>query len=174
MPALTLVPVLVPWFLQNAADIWQGRRLSLARAVMLRAPVIWPIVLAAAAAAFVTVIEPSQRASSGREPGRALAASLPDGATVWANDLIEARPETLLYARRAAADARRTVRIRWIPALAAGAVVPHGGYAVLRTDPAATDFPRQPAGALRAIATGSVHKYTFTLFRPTHVIMGDP
>ena len=174
MPALTLIPVLVPWFLQNAADTWEGRRLTLARTALLRAPLAWPIILAAGAMAYITVIEPSQRSSSGREPGRALAASLPDGATVWANDLIEARPETLLYARRAAAEAGRTVRIRWVPALASGAPIPTGAYAVLRTDPAATDLPSQPRPYLEPVTTGSVHKYTFTLFHLKTILVNPP
>ncbi|MCC6660436.1 MAG: glycosyltransferase family 39 protein [Phycisphaerales bacterium] len=165
MPALTLIPVLIPWFLRNTADAWEGRTLSLARTVMLRVPLAWPIILGAGAMAYITVMEPSRHASSGREPGRALAASLPAGATVWANDLIEARPETLLYAVRAAAQAGRDVRVLWKPGLAAGQAPTPGTFAVLRTDPDATDLPALRAVPFDVVTTGSVHKYTFSLLR---------
>jgi 4-amino-4-deoxy-L-arabinose transferase-like glycosyltransferase len=171
MPAMTLAPVLAPYVLGGMAGGFTAGRERIARVMSLGSPMAWAIVLGAAAAAYVTTIEPSRRMSSGREAGWALAAYLPDGTEVWANDLVEARPETLAYTARRAAEEGRRVRVRWKPSLSEGELPPTGVFAALRTDAGATDLDAlERAGhlsRLEPITRGAMHKYTFTLFRVT-------
>jgi 4-amino-4-deoxy-L-arabinose transferase-like glycosyltransferase len=105
-------------------------------------------------------------ANSGRLPGERLGASLPDGAEVWAHDLVEARAETLMYAQRAAARDGRRVRIVWKPDLD---LPPPGGYLIIRTDSASYELQRaRDRGWLEKldeVATGRVHVFDFALYR---------
>src|SRR5690606_28947114 len=76
---------------------------------------------------YIWGIEPSRDGRSGREAGLALGKALPAGAEVWANDLVEAVPETLLYAQRAGG-----LQVRWRDV--SPGEVPAGVYVVLRSD----------------------------------------
>ena len=73
---------------------------------------------------------------SGRNEGRRLAELLPDGAAIWANTLIEARPETLEYAKAFAAAEGRRISIRWKPLPDDRHLnpPPGGTFVALRTD----------------------------------------
>jgi 4-amino-4-deoxy-L-arabinose transferase-like glycosyltransferase len=170
MPGLPLAPMLVPYVLRGLAGAYASRRRVIARVVGLGHPAAWVVALAAGAAFHVLWFEPRLRRTSGREAGIALAASFPDGAEVWANDLIEARPEVLLYAARHAAAEGRRVRVRWVPSLAAESPLPpRGGFVVLRTDAGSGERTAYAVAGrlagLEPVAFGRVHKYAFTLYR---------
>jgi hypothetical protein len=51
------------------------------------------------------------------QAGALLAEALPDGAVLWADDLIEARPDLLLYTQRSAAAAGKRVDTAGLTAL---------------------------------------------------------
>lgn len=146
-----------------------ANRPRIAHAIFLGSPLAWPAIFLIAAAAYVGVMEPHRRASSGRDAGIALAAHLPDHAEVWADELIEARPEVLLYAVREAARQGRTVRVRWLKPDFMPSEYPLGLLLLLREDDRIDEVARftaeQRFGTLTEIARGEVHKYTFVLCR---------
>lgn len=171
MPAAALTPVLAGFAARRiASGDRAGWRAGVARALRLNRPALWAGALLAGAALWIFVLEPRERARSGREAGIALAAVLPDGAEVYADHLIAARPEVLVYARREAARQGREVLVRWTP------VPPHeparprrGGFLVLRTDEmSGEDEAFRRAGVLEGaerVMDGEVHKYTFAVYR---------
>jgi len=65
---------------------------------------------------YTVISERGRGLSSGKSAGIRLADQLPHGAVVIADDLIEARPEVLWYARQGALQRGNTVRIVWTPA----------------------------------------------------------
>lgn len=169
LPLGALLAPLVAYVARGAAGAFVGKRPRIARAMLLGSPLSWPAVLLACAAAYVAVMEPERRESSGREAGIALAAHLPDGAVVWADGMIEARPEVLLYAVREAAREGREVRVRWVKPRFMPAERPRGLLLLLREDELVDEvapFADGGAfGALTPIARGAVHKYEFVLCR---------
>lgn len=144
-----------------------GRRPAIARALLLRRPAVWPVLLLAAAAVYVGLLEPGRRASSGRDAGIALAADLPDGAEIWADELIEARPEVLYYAAREAARQGRQVRARWLKPGFLPEHHPDNLLLLLRDDALSDELARfsnsTQFNTMRELARGGVHKYTFVL-----------
>lgn len=169
LPALTVVPLLAAPVACRAFGASAQAASRSARVAFLGRPVAWPVVLLAAAALYIGVIEPRRRASSGREAGAALAAALPDGAEVWADGLVEARPEVLHAARSASASAHRRVTLRWMPARGGPPrLPPPGGFVVLRTDSGLDEAGavrrRGDADRLRAVAHGRVAQFAFTLY----------
>jgi 4-amino-4-deoxy-L-arabinose transferase-like glycosyltransferase len=147
-----------------------ARRPGIARAVLLGSPGSWPLVLLAMAVVYTCVVEPRRRESSGREAGIALAPHLPDGAVVWADAMIEARPEVLHYAVREAEREGRRVRVRWLKPEFMPDERPEGLLLLLREDGLVDEvawFGREGRfGELTPIARGEVHKYQFVLVRP--------
>lgn len=154
----------------GAPEGFIGKRPRIARAMLLGSPAAWPAVLLVGAAVYVGVIEPHRRASSGRGAGIALAAHLPEGAVVWADEMIEARPEVLLYAAREAERQGRDVRVRWLKPGFMPEERPQELLLLLREDELVDEvawFRRDGRfGALTPIARGEVHKYEFALMRP--------
>lgn len=111
---------------------------AIARAMTLGHPAVITAALLAGAWVWIGTGERALRASSGRdagvELGRALAGQLEGGggpAEVWADDLVEARPEVLAYARRAAGG---RVAIRWTPGLGDRVTPAPGVWVVARED----------------------------------------
>ncbi|HZW08624.1 MAG TPA: glycosyltransferase family 39 protein [Phycisphaerales bacterium] len=147
-----------------------GTRPGIARAVLLRSPLSWPIVLLIGAGAYIGYFEPHRRASSGRGAGIELAAHLPDGAEIWADELVEARPEVLLYAVREAEREGRDIRVRWLKREFMPEDRPENLLLLLREDELVDEvasFTRDGRfGRLIPIARGEVHKYRFVLVAP--------
>ena len=118
---------------------------------------------------WVTVLEPRQRGRSGLASGEALGQVLPAGAMVWADGVVEARPEVFWYAQREALRQGRDLRVVWIPNLAALKALPREGYLLLRTDELGNEAEVfRDAGLmdrLHPVWEGWVHKYTYTLYR---------
>ncbi|MCW5775441.1 MAG: glycosyltransferase family 39 protein [Phycisphaeraceae bacterium] len=171
MPASVFVAPLVAYVMLGAASGFTVLRARIARGLMLGHPAAWAAAMFAALVADLAWFEPGRRATSGREAGFALATSLPDGAVVVADHLVEARPETLLYAVRRAREQGSRVVVRWDPGLISLGVLPEGTIVVLRTDGASDELARVEriglAPRLEAVASGTVHKFTFTAFRVT-------
>jgi 4-amino-4-deoxy-L-arabinose transferase-like glycosyltransferase len=132
MPALTVLAPLASFWLADAHI-----RLSAPAARRVR------IVAACIAGVLLVAIPPyaiwseARRArNSGEDAGRALAALLPDHAEVWADQVVEQRPEILWYAQRFAAEQRVTIRPRWTPQRPGQPprLPPPGGFVLVRTD----------------------------------------
>lgn len=147
LPSLGLACLCVPWALEATVHRFSGMRRLGATLAVLGSPKVLLLVLLVGALARNWLVERREAIKSGREPGIALADALmaetPLPIEVWADQLIEARPETLLYAERAAEEKGRVLRgfwsASWDPAEADGPSLPaaHGGlvrYVLLRRD----------------------------------------
>ncbi|MBK7403357.1 MAG: hypothetical protein IPJ41_01665 [Phycisphaerales bacterium] len=172
LPACALVTPLVAYLARGASGAFVGKRPAIARAMLLGSRSVWPLILLVGAGLYVGYIEPHRRASSGREAGVALAASLPDGAEVWADEMIEARPEVLLYAvREAEARLGKHVRVRWFKPEFMPDAHPPGLLLLLRQDELVDEVARYSGdgrfGVLSPVASGEVHKYKFMLCKPS-------
>jgi hypothetical protein len=170
-PCIAFVPVLAGYVVWGWRGGFLPLRRHIARALMLGHPVVWSLVLAPVA--LVLASNPAAFRSpeySGRHAGRELGAHFSADALVWADYLVEARPEVLLYAQREAASRGVRVQARWIPGLATGPELPSPGeYLALRRDAGGNEVvPYERAGLLERlerIADGSVHIFEFTLYR---------
>lgn len=106
---------------------------------------------------------------SGREAGYMLAQSLVDAGirgpvTLYADGLVEARPEVLWYAKLRAKELGLELRPVWRSSAVRAFEVPAGSYAVLRTDPAA-DEVRHLGIRGTQVAEGTRGQYTFVVLR---------
>lgn len=175
MPALTLTPLVVVFALCRAsAGLAPARGWP---AAMVRAAPALACVLAVGVVGHAVWFEHRRETrTSGREIGRALGETLEDGSQIWADDLIDTRPEVLYYARQRAAELGRQVRPLWMPRRQ-GAPLPmpaDGHYLALRDD----DWPRdllppevpqyEAAGLLTGqpiVFEGPVHKFHFRVYQ---------
>lgn len=143
-------------------------RRDLLRRIVFRGPAAWCGVLVAAGLIINTRAIEGTPTATGRTAGAALAAALPDGATVWADDLIEARPDILLYACAAAATEGRVLRPLWAkPAMHRAELPPVGDYLLIRTDAGSGEAeryaPLRDNGQLAPIAEGELGRYRWLL-----------
>jgi 4-amino-4-deoxy-L-arabinose transferase-like glycosyltransferase len=107
--------------------------------------------------------EPRSERRSARDWGPVLASDLAADAVVWSNDMIEANPELLLYARLHRPD----ITVSWRKdAIHAGALPNTGQYLLLRPHEYRRRYAeRGTATRLRKVAGYVVWKHTAVLFR---------
>jgi hypothetical protein len=131
MPALVLLPPLVAYVARGAAGGFVPLRGRIAQRLLLHpARWAWPVLLGLGVAVYASVIDPREaQERSGKASGLAIGASLPDGAEVWADGLINAKPEVLWYAQRRAGEQGTPVRVRWMRPWARHAAVMVGAGA---------------------------------------------
>lgn len=172
LPSLSFAPVLAAYVARGWDSGFFPTRRRIASWCFLRHRAGWPVVLLIGAALYIACVEPAQRASSGRKAGVALAAALPDHAFVWADALVEARPEVLLYAQRAAAREQKELRFVWVPSMAdprALSLPRLNDYIILRTDPEGNEaalYEQQGYfDRLELITSGRVSKYSFNVYQ---------
>lgn len=170
MPATCILAPLVAYVWRGlcptlACQMSRARRLS-AGFLMGGHPAVLGAALLIAFVVYASTTEPFRGSTSGRDAGIALASHLPDGATLIARDLVEARPETIWYAVREAHRSGLTVHARWTPEGIADH--PPGTLLLLRTDDQSREaqallargWPRvEPVTSIR------VHQYDATLYR---------
>ncbi len=168
MPASVFAAPAVGYVWRAMRDGITDTRRLIARLMMLGHPLVLFGVLLVAAGAWVLVAEPRRGTDSGREVGIKLAALLPDGAEVWAHELVESRPETLYYAQREAARRGATLRVIWRPDLSGPwrdglhlALVRSGGVAS-GEDALARE---KPGFMLTELGTTRVHIYDVAVVR---------
>ncbi len=164
MPAAVLLPPLVPYVIMGSRDAFVPLRAMIARWLLLFHPVVWAVVLLLGAGAYIGVFEPRVRASSGRDEGVRLSELVRDGDEIWADGMVEARPETLLYLRRAVRERGDNVRVRWIYPGERLLEAPPGTLVLVRTDEGAVERFGE-MDRLEPIAEGTVHKYGYLLAR---------
>jgi hypothetical protein len=179
LPAAALAPPLAAWALSRysgatgplpARASGGVRHQRLFRALILFHPATWPTLLSAAFILFLIYYEAPRGRTSGDAAGAALAAILEPaasaGATVWVDQLVECRPEVLLYARRFTP----LLDIRWVKPLEAAPARP-GDILITRTDrhdtTEATERDRcaELVGDATRIHEFPVHKYHFEVRR---------
>lgn len=183
MPATVFLAPIVGYIIRGLAGGGTGpfaragfmdHRREILKRLIFRGPAAWAGVLLGVAIMLNTGSSILPRTTS-RATGEALAAALPPGATVWADDLIEARPDILLYARQSAAASGRTLRFIWAKPRMHRAELPTGGddtapaFIILRTDDASGEgvryLPALESRQLRLVHQDTLGKYAFALFR---------
>ncbi len=156
MPAFASASPLAAWVLAGRADFFTPLRRRIATIILLGRPAYMLVLLLLAAAIYLPLFERSRDRNSGREAGVSVGSSLPAGAALHADALIDARPEILWYALRA----NPTLRIRWTPSWNPP---PTDLVAILRTggrDELPAVFP-DAASAPPPLGTWQVARYTF-------------
>lgn len=117
LPSIGLACLCVPWALHATAHRFGGLRRLGSTLAVLGSPRVMLVLLLVAAGVRTWLVERREAIKSGREPGIALAEALlaetPLPIEIWADQLIEARPETLLYAERRADEDGRELRAFW-------------------------------------------------------------
>lgn len=114
LPAAVFVPALVGYVVRGVCIVPDGflpLRRKIARVMLLGRGWGWLTLLTLGAAAWIPLSELQRDHRSGRAAGERLAEMLPDGVTVRARSLVDAVPETLLYAQRGAERRGRRVHI---------------------------------------------------------------
>ena len=174
MPAAVLLPPLAAWAVRAC---WTARgRSRAARVVLLGHPVVPLILMFIGWGVWLAADIRRPRVREGREAGRLIATHVAPGAVVWANDMVEARPDVLLYAEaqsRAAHPGGDSLTPRWAkPAILAGEMpAPSSApvYLLLRSDAESGEVARYrsriEAGELARVASGQVAKYEWVLLR---------
>ncbi len=173
MPAACLLSPLVSYVAGgawHAPPIFKEKRLRLARRLSLGRPLALPALLVSAAVLGNLAALRWQRGIDGREAGRTLAGALTTSSDLWADGLIEARPDVLLYARDAARARGIDIRPLWKKRqIRAAELPPPGAAIVLRTDDDSFERPPYDEAILRgdlvAIGHGTVGRYQFRVFR---------
>ena len=180
MPALTLLPMccgVVAWQLQHSPGhlAWVRRRGGKVAAVAAT------ILLVGAVGHAAWLEYRREFRTGGRTEGIRLGGMLPDGATIFAFEMIDQRPELLHYAVREAARLGHHVRVRWQPYPAVFGVegpplLPGAGdFVLLRTDTRRRDqyppeIPEYQNHGLEPrlgspVYSGKVHNFEFSLFQ---------
>jgi len=180
MPAAGLLPLVAAYVAREGVRGEAGERArGIVRALAARRGMVALGTMLAAAAVFVPLWERQRMRASGRAAGEMLGTTIARGVAdagprtveLWADEMVETRPEVLLYAARAAAAAGVSVRPIWAkPAMERGETPAPGEYLLLKTDGARAREPEMFAraiesGRLAPVAGGTVHEFEFVLYR---------
>jgi len=174
LPAASVMPMLVVYVLAANARSMVPRRAQIARVLSLGDTRRWFAVLMVLAWVFIGTVEHRTRASSGEASGvrlgKAIAAEVLDGSIpttgrrvrLGADHLIEARPEVLWYAARAAHRLGVDLEVRWLP----GGLTDAAGFDLfaVRSDQGSREG--ESFGDMATIFEGQVHKYGFRVVMP--------
>lgn len=168
MPAFSFLPVLAAYLCRGLATNFTGRRRTATRAMMLGSPFVLMSLLTIGAGVYIAMTRHVER--SGRETGREIAATLHAGDRVYAADAIEARPDVLLYAQRAAREQGKTIEVHWIPRFERLPRNLGGSVLLLRTDERSHDpavlAERKDVASAERLGEWKVHEFEFVLLRP--------
>jgi len=164
----------------GARAFFSEKRRQLVRKLTLGKPMAVPVILACAAVLSTAAARRYQKGIDGREAGAKLATLVGRGVRgastatvdVWADGLVEARPDVLLYAQRRAmsrGEGAYGLRPLWKKReMVEGAVPPRGSVIVLRVDEKGDErVPYESAiidGSLVALGDGEVGEYRFRVF----------
>jgi hypothetical protein len=177
MPAAGLLAPLATYIMIGAwgpRAFFTPKRRHLAKRLMLGNPAAIPVILCVASILSTYAARRYKIGVDGREAGAAIASISRQArgaispVQVWANGLIDARPDVLLYARQSRPD----LLPRWTPhAFAAGELPPPGSLIILRIDAEGDERPHYEQAILDsrliAIGDGEVGRYKFRVFERT-------
>jgi 4-amino-4-deoxy-L-arabinose transferase-like glycosyltransferase len=172
MPAVGVLPCLWAFVLRRHFERLPSSRPLLDQVLMNR-PWAWGVAFLLAAFASIVYTE-HRRAerTSGKPAGLALGEQLDDGQQVWANAVMDNRPEVLYYARQRATELGRQVRVLWVPPNHGGQsdlpIPPSGRLLALLEGPDLTELPAYDnAGLLSGmheVFSGQVHKFVIHVY----------
>jgi 4-amino-4-deoxy-L-arabinose transferase-like glycosyltransferase len=178
MPALTLCPLVVSAaYVRVASGL--GANFSKERRWKKNLRT-WGVALVVAAYVHHVYLDYRREVrTSGRPQGVHLAALIPDGATVYAFELIDQRPEVCWYLETTARTLGKSIDCKWIPypAVLGGqgppTLPPAGNYVLMRTDnrprdqypPEQREYERYNImSKLQRVESGKVHNFEYTLY----------
>jgi 4-amino-4-deoxy-L-arabinose transferase-like glycosyltransferase len=178
MPAAALSAAVVPYLFQGLAGHFMPIRTRLASIFSVSGfspsaktrPWLLPLLLTIVGVAWAQWNEGRRDIASGRSAGQRLAQHLtellPPGREIWADHLIEARPEVLWYAQESAQDSGSPpTRFWWRPP---GPNTPKNGGLLLRDDPESDEATRARTegwlNGMHEAAQGDVYKYRYRLY----------
>ncbi len=180
MPALTLLPLccgVMAWQMEREPRMTVRVRRWWARAGVLSAVVL--LVVAVGQAGWLEYRREFR--TGGRTPAQELAAHVPDGAQVYAFEMIDQRPELLEYVKRAVEARGGRVHVRWQPYPAVlgrdgpPVLPPVGGFVLMRKDQMRRDqYPPEWSEYLKygldaqlgmPLYEGRVHNFMFALYQ---------
>lgn len=173
MPVLTLVPIAAAFAFRGFSQATEESDklwMRLGRLALLHRAAVPVCILTIATIAHHAWLEVRRERISGRSTGEAVSRVVPDGSLLIANQMIEYRPETFLYAQRAASKAGHTITVRWIPPHVEAPSTP--AYLALRTPPdgsmRSSAFENTAAAnPNRAIVfRGIVHRFEMEIIAP--------
>ncbi len=133
----------------------------------------WPTLLAVGMVGYIAIYEQPRRGTSGREPASALASAIAGASEgravrVYADEMVEARPELLWYALRRVHERGGLARGRWASAPEVASALQGGALAVVRTDADSDErgrLAREFGVETVVLHEGRVHRYDFALVR---------
>lgn len=173
MPVQVFLPMLIAYSARRLIDADVALPASW-RVAIFRRRVFWAAVVTASAITLagtaVAVLRPAGDSYAGLEAAKVLGKGVEGGATVWADDAIEARPDVLWQMQYPLPGFGPRVRGMWKkPALVAGETPPAGSYLLLRTDRFSGEWARYKplvdAGRLKVMSEAQVREYRFALVR---------
>lgn len=137
----------------------------------------WPTLLAVGMVGYIAVYEQPRRGTSGREPASALASAIAGASEgrpvrVYADEMVEARPELLWYATRRVQERGGQARGRWASAPGVAQALRDGSLALVRTDADSDErgrLARDFGVETVVLHEGRVHRYDFALVRAGEV-----
>lgn len=150
MPALGVLAPLATFWLADAH--LRLSQIEARRVRMLATGIL--VVLIAAALPLSYFYELRRERNTGENLALPLATILPDGAEVWADQVVEQRPEILWYARSKARDLGKSITPRWVPQRPGqpARLPASGGYFLARIDASDTSGEWQLIRGDRALA----------------------
>lgn len=174
LPAFCFLPPLAAF---AAARICSGTVIGvpwpIARRLLINQPGAWFIGMTIFAAIWLGFVEPRRAAHGGRTAGLAMADAIsrgaPGGAELWADDMVEARPDVLDYAARGLAARGRTLRVRWVSIAETPRFPDPGNYLALRTDKESDELRIFHAAGLdertELVHSGRLDDFEFNIYR---------
>jgi 4-amino-4-deoxy-L-arabinose transferase-like glycosyltransferase len=167
MPAATFLAPALAYTLRTARLLRTPILVRLVTLSGITRPWIWAAVLLVGAGVALAAKEQQRQRASGVACGEALAAILPDHAILYADGLIDTRPELLWAARDAAAQRGRSLHVRWVPISIRGPKLPPPGHflALMHQTDAELAAYAHALPACTPIFRGRVHKFTFTVYQ---------
>lgn len=136
---------------------------------------ILALILAGAGLTLAQLSDRARAGDGGRGSGRSAGAAIgktivghapPGFAELWADGAVEARPEILLYARRAAAAQGMELRPRWSSALLRPFAPPPGAYVLVRVEGDAVEGGESVLADRPTLWEGRVAKFSLRLLGP--------
>lgn len=166
MPALVVIAPMAGYVARGACSFFVPTRRRIAKVFVLGSPVVLAAVMLIAAGVFVFRIDPHDARSSARPAGPLLAAVLPDGAEVWADGFVGAKPELLWYAMRDAKVAGKSIRPLWKHREIAGQEMPASGTFLLLNATELERYEQRGLGAsLERVSDGVADTTVWVLVR---------
>lgn len=170
LPALVPLAPLAGYAWLGRCGLFPGWRKRLAAWMFLGRLWVWPSIgLVLCGWYIVGFMEPQREKVGGRAAGEALAAALPPHAELFADWLVEARPDVLLYARESARARGQDLSVRWVDFDTFAPRADGAELVAVRTDSLGNEAARPPVRSLldsgwRVIYSGRVYKYSFDVW----------